>query len=74
MHAPKEPRRPAIEPILNPINVAAARLGLSRSFLYEQVKRGRLRLLKIGNRSLVHEAELRRFADELAADTTARAA
>ena len=36
------------------IDEAASRTGLSRSFLYEQIKAGALSTIKVGKRRLVH--------------------
>jgi excisionase family DNA binding protein len=65
-----------LPPLLNQIPVAARRLGLSRSTLYVFIKERRLRVVKVGKRALIEEAELRRFAAELAghADDQPRAA
>jgi excisionase family DNA binding protein len=38
---------------------AARRSSVSRSFLYEQMKSGRLRFLKAGKRRLILDADLR---------------
>ncbi|MSQ98693.1 MAG: DNA-binding protein, partial [Xanthomonadales bacterium] len=37
-------------PIANTITVACARLGIGRSLLYELMKQGRLRPIKLGTR------------------------
>lgn len=38
---------------LDSINEAAARLGISRSLLYSEINRGRLRSVKVGKRRLI---------------------
>lgn len=53
---------PQAAPIFNPIPVAAKRLGVGRSFIYEEVRAGRLRLVKLGRRSAIAESELQRYA------------
>jgi len=66
--------RPDLQPLLNRIEHAAARLGVSRSWLYREIAANRLKVLKLGTRSLIEEAELRRFAAELTLRGTAKAA
>lgn len=46
---------------------AAASLGLSRSYLYQEAKAGRLKVRKAGKRSLVALADLQAFVDALPA-------
>lgn len=48
-------------PLAYQIPDAAKRIGVGRSMLYELAKEGRIALVKIGNRTIVTEAELRRF-------------
>jgi excisionase family DNA binding protein len=43
----------AAEPLLDSINQAVARLGISRSLLYSEINKGRLRTVKVGKRRLV---------------------
>ncbi len=43
---------------------ACAALQISRSHLYELAKEGKIKLVKIGDRTLVPEAELERLANE----------
>lgn len=45
--------------------------GLSRSTLYEALKNGQLAARKYGNRTVIEEAELRRFINALPAYTPA---
>lgn len=65
---------PNLQPLLNRIEHAAARLGGSRSWLYREIAAGRLTVVKIGTRTLIAEAELQRFAAELAQRGSERAA
>jgi excisionase family DNA binding protein len=48
-------------PIAYPIPKAAEMLGIGRSTLYEEIRRGRLRPIKVGRRSLLSHAELTRY-------------
>jgi excisionase family DNA binding protein len=51
--------RPAADPMAYTLDRAAAACGLSRSTLYRHAKAGRLRLLRVGGRTLVDAASLR---------------
>jgi hypothetical protein len=51
--------RPAAAPLTYTFNDATAVSGLSRSTLYRHAQAGRLRLLKVGGRTLVCAASLR---------------
>lgn len=66
--------RPNLQPLLNRIEHSAARLGVSRSWLYREISAGRLKVVKIGNRTLIAEEELRRFAAELERGSAAKVA
>lgn len=44
---------------------AAAMTGVCRDVIYKEIANGRLRALKLGRRSIVPAAELRRFLSEL---------
>jgi excisionase family DNA binding protein len=44
---------------------AAERAGISRSTAYEEIRRGRLRVRKIGRRSIITDEDYRRWLDEL---------
>jgi excisionase family DNA binding protein len=44
-----------------PIPRAAGVLGVGRSTLYEEIRRGRLHPIKVGRRTLVSHAELVRY-------------
>jgi hypothetical protein len=54
-----KPARPAADPLSYGLNAAAAASGLSRSTLYRQAAAGRLRLVRVGGRTLVCAASLR---------------
>lgn len=51
-------------PLAHTVPDACARLGLSRTTLYELIGAGEIRAFKVGSRTLVSEAELRRFVAE----------
>ncbi len=58
-------------PLLLGIPETCARLGISRSSVYVLIGQGRLRVLKIGRRTLVPDAECRAFVDrQLLAEAT----
>ena len=50
-------------PLANTINDSCRRLGIGRTLLYEIVKSGQIRTIKIGNRTLIPESELHRFVN-----------
>lgn len=52
-------RSPAIAPLTHTLNDAARITGLSRSTLYRHAAANRLRLVKVGGRTLVDAASLR---------------
>lgn len=55
-----------MEPIAVRVSEAAAALRLSRSFVYELIGSGQLRVVKVGKVTLVPRSELDRFiADRL---------
>jgi excisionase family DNA binding protein len=56
-----------MEPLLHPMDKAAAALGISRRTAYELVKRGELRTVLIGRRRLVSSEALREYAAGLTA-------
>ena len=71
--------RPAIQTVcLKPLNDIDATLqafgGISRNSLYRMVKRGEIRLVKIGRRSFVTHTEILRRVAALEADAEAEAA
>lgn len=47
-------------PLANRIPDAARRLGIGKTALYELIKRGEIKTIKIGARALVPESELQR--------------
>ena len=49
------------EPLANQIPDVCRRLGIGRTLLYKIIKSGQIHTIKIGNRTLVPESELRRF-------------
>jgi excisionase family DNA binding protein len=51
--------RPAAAPLAYTLSDATAACGLSRSTLYRHAKAGRLRLVRVGGRTLVDAASLR---------------
>jgi excisionase family DNA binding protein len=53
-----------ISPMARRIPNACRALDISRSHLYDLAAQGKIRLIKIGNRTLVPEAEIRRLATE----------
>jgi excisionase family DNA binding protein len=53
--------RPPTEPYAYRVLDACAALGISRTSLYELVKRGEIKLIKIAGRTLVPRSELERL-------------
>ena len=53
-----------MQPLVHRVNDACARLGISRTTLYQLIKAGELRPIEVGGRVVVAESELRRFVDE----------
>lgn len=51
-------------PLAHQVPDAARRIGIGRSLLYDLIKQGRLSVVKIGCRTLITDAELRRFLAE----------
>lgn len=51
-------------PMARRITDACAALSISRSHLYDLAAQGKVQLIKIGGRTLVPEAEIRRIASE----------
>jgi excisionase family DNA binding protein len=58
MQHPNEP------PLAHQIPAACHRVGLGRTTMYELIKQGRIRTIKVGTRTLVPESELQRFIAE----------
>jgi excisionase family DNA binding protein len=48
--------------VLLRVEAAAILLGIGRTTLYELIRRGDIPVVKIGRRTLVHRADLERFA------------
>jgi len=55
----------AIEPLADPIPVAAARLSISRSLLYLEIKAGHITALKARGRTLIARTEQSRWLNSL---------
>jgi excisionase family DNA binding protein len=53
----------AESPLLLPVRAAAAELGIGRDTTYALIHEGRLRVLRLGRRLLVPQAELERFIE-----------
>ncbi|KOO80413.1 helix-turn-helix transcriptional regulator [Stenotrophomonas pavanii] len=51
----------ALDPLLHRIPDACRRLSVSRTTLYELIKAGEIRSVKIGTRSLIPEVDLQRL-------------
>lgn len=49
-----------LPPLLHEVNKAAARLGVSRAYLYGMISADKLRVVKLGRRTLIAETELQR--------------
>lgn len=55
-------------PLAHRIPDACQRIGVGRSSLYELIKSGRLKTVRIAGRTLVPESELQRLVAEAAAE------
>ena len=53
-----------LAPLAHTVPDACARLGVSRTTLYELIGSGQIRTFKVGARTLIPEAELRKFVAE----------
>lgn len=53
-----------LAPLAHNVPDACHRLGVSRTTLYELIGNGEIRSFKVGARTLIPEAELRRFVAE----------
>lgn len=51
-------------PLAHQINSACQRLGIGRTKLYSLISENKIRVFKIGKRTLVPESELQRFVTE----------
>lgn len=61
--------QPAV--LLNPIADACRRLGIKRTKLYQLIADRKIKPIKIGQRTLIPEAELTRYVDELVIEQSA---
>jgi excisionase family DNA binding protein len=43
------------------VPAACHRLGIGKTTLYEEIKEGRIKVIKVGRRTLVPESELQRY-------------
>lgn len=48
-------------PLLHDISTAADMLGIGRTTVYEEIKAGRISIVKIGRRTMIKHSELERF-------------
>lgn len=53
-----------VSPLLHSIDGACRRLSMGRSWLYGEIAAGRIRVAKLGRRTLIPDEELRRIAGE----------
>ena len=51
-------------PLASTIPTACSRLGIGRTLIYDLIKQGRLRPIKLGSRTLIPETELHRLITE----------
>lgn len=56
------------------LNEVLARCGISRSFLYQELSRGRIEAVKIGKRTAFREGEVARYLADLPSARIGRAA
>lgn len=54
--------------ILYNIDEAVAATSIGRTTLYELIREGKIKIVKVGRRSLIHVDELQRFAAKLMAN------
>lgn len=54
-----------IEPLADPVLVAAARIGICRAQLYKEIGAGRITARKAGRRTLIERTEQARWLAEL---------
>jgi excisionase family DNA binding protein len=64
---PPKPSNDTITPLCYRINDACRLLSISRSHLYDLASEGRIRIIKIGNRSLISASEIARLSGAEAA-------
>ena len=51
-------------PLASTVPTACDRLGIGRTLLYDLLKQGKLKSIKLGNRTLIPETELQRLVAE----------
>ena len=51
-------------PLASTIQTACSRLGIGRTLIYDLLKQGKLRSIKLGSRTLIPETELQRLVTE----------
>lgn len=51
--------------LLNDVKTTCKLLSMSRTHLYEEIKRGRITPVKSGSKTLFHHAEIERYAASL---------
>jgi excisionase family DNA binding protein len=61
-HSPAR-RRSKVEPLAVSVNDAARVLGLGRTSIYAMIGEGRLETFKLGRRTLIKTASIRRLID-----------
>lgn len=52
-------------PLLHDVPTAIEMLGIGRTTVYEEIKAGRLSVVKIGRRTMIRHSELERFVAAL---------
>ncbi len=60
----KEQKNSTVKRLAYALGDAAAMIGVSKNHLWNEYKRGKLRLIKSGRRTLVTDVELRRYLAE----------
>lgn len=55
-----------VEPLAVDVEAAAKIAGVGRTHFYQEIKKGRLRAVKSGSRTLVRMTDLREYLDSLA--------
>jgi excisionase family DNA binding protein len=51
-------------PLASTIQTACSRLGIGRTLIYDLLKQGKLKSIKLGSRTLIPESELQRLITE----------
>jgi excisionase family DNA binding protein len=65
----KEQKNLGVEKIAHSLKEASSRLGVSVGHLRNEHRRGKLRFVKSGRRTLITDAELRRYLAESESET-----